>query len=158
MPELSLLHLNENELARAYPLIRSDARVSPERWEAFGRELIAGGGGIIAVEAGDACLHGVAAFRRLGSLRHELSLQVEILIAFELSHAAPVRRALCVALEDLARKTGCGSIVFTTAARTCADPRSRGRLAWERLGLQMETVGFVRQLRPLRPLSTERAS
>ena len=147
MPDLSLSHLDEGQLALAYPLIRAAARVSLERWKAFARQLIAIGGGILAVGADDGCLHGIAAFRQVGSLRFERSLQVEILVAFELSRRAPVRRTLCVGLEDIARKLGCRNIVFTTAARH-ADPSSAGRLSWEELGLKMETVSFVRQVLP----------
>ena len=147
MPDLSLSRLDEGQLALAFPLIRSAARVSLDRWKTFARQLIASGGGILAVEADDGCLHGVAAFRQVGSLRFERSLQVEILVAFELSRMAPVRRTLCAGLEEIAREMGCRSIVFTTAARN-AEPASAGRLSWEELGLKMETVSFVRQVQP----------
>jgi hypothetical protein len=147
MPDLSLSRLDEGQLALAYPLIRSAARVSLERWESFARQLFASGGGILAVAANDGCLHGVAAYRQVGSLRFERSLQIEILVAFELSRTAPVRRTLCDGLEDIAREMGCHNIVFTTAARN-ADPFSAGRLSWEQLGLKMETVSFVRQVPP----------
>lgn len=147
MPDLSLSRLDEGQLALAYPLIRSAARVSLDRWKTFARQLIASGGGILAVEADGGCLHGVAAFRQVGSLRFERSLQIEILVAFELSRMAPVRRTLCAGLEDIAREMGCRNIVFTTAARN-ADPSSAGRLSWEELGLKMETVSFVRQVLP----------
>ncbi len=147
MPDLSLSRLDEGQLALAYPLIRSAARVSLERWKTFARQLIASGGGILAVEANDGCLHGVAAFRQVGSLRFERSLQVDILVAFELSRMAPVRRTLCAGLEEIAREMGCRNIVFTTAARN-AEPASAGRLSWEELGLKMETVSFVRQVQP----------
>jgi len=147
MPDLSLSRLDEGQLALAFPLIRSAARVSLDRWKTFARQLIASGGGILAVEADDGCLHGVAAFRQVGSLRFERSLQVEILVAFELSRMAPVRRTLCAGLEEIAREMGCRSIVFTTAARN-AEPASAGRLSWEELGLKMETVSFVRHVQP----------
>ena len=147
MPDLSLSRLDEGQLALVYPLIRSAARVSLDRWKTFARQLIASGGGILAVEADDGCLHGVAAFRQVGSLRFERSLQVEILVAFELSRMAPVRRTLCAGLEEIAREMGCRSIVFTTAARN-AEPASAGRLSWEELGLKMETVSFIRHVQP----------
>ncbi|WP_166039014.1 hypothetical protein [Sphingosinicella sp. YJ22] len=147
MPDLSLSRLDEGQLALAYPLIRAAARVSLERWKTFARQLIASGGGILAVGADDGCLHGVASFREVGSLRFERSLQVDILVAFELSRMAPVRRALCAGLEGIAREMGCRSIIFTTAARN-AEPASAGRLSWEELGLKMETVSFVRHVQP----------
>lgn len=114
MPDLRILSLGPRQLSQAYPLVRSGARVTAERWEALACELIAAGGGILAVQADDSCLHGVAAFRQLGSLGHEQILQVEIVVAFELSGDAPVRRMLCAGLEERARELGCRSIVFTS--------------------------------------------
>lgn len=151
MPDLRLSRLDESRLPLAYPLIRSAARVSQARWEAFARQLIAAGGGILVASADDGCVHGVAAFRRTGSLRFERALQVDILVAFELSRGAPVRRALCDGLEEIARETGCRGIVFTTPARN-ADPASAGRSGWEALGCRLETVGFVRELAGDAPL------
>ena len=148
MPELRICRLNERQLTQAYPLIRSTAQVSRERWEAFGRGLIADGGGILAVRARGGCIHGLAAFRRLGSLRHDLSLQVEIMVAFELSRLAPVRKALYAALEKIARGMSCHSIAFVMTARDYIDPTPASLANWEEQGLKMETVGLVRRIRP----------
>jgi hypothetical protein len=134
MPELSVLQLSECQLAHAFPLVRAAARVTSDRWEAFGRELIAAGGGILAIQADDGCLHGLAAFRRCETLRHDVSLQVEILVAFELSRSAPVRRALCEAIREHAKARRCHSIVYTMAAHSHADAASLRRMSWEKSG------------------------
>jgi hypothetical protein len=146
MPDLRLLRLEERQLSEAYPLVRSATHVDETSWIAFARRLILAGGGVLAVKAQDNCTYGVAAFRLLGTLRHGACLQVEIMVAFELSRHAPVRKALCAALEEIAREEECRAIVFTMAASSHANPFSASRISWERLGFQMETVAFVQEL------------
>jgi hypothetical protein len=146
VPQLTILRLKEEQLGQVYPLVRTAARVGPERWDSFGRELIAGGGGIVAAQAGGDCFHGVAAFRTGGSLRHPHSLRVELLVAVELSPRAPVRRALCAALADLARAQECDSIVFTVAAPRVPGPACPVPPDWEALGVRMESADFVQKL------------
>jgi hypothetical protein len=146
MPDFRILLLDERQLAEAYPLVRSATDVSPDRWKKFARELIASGGGVLAVQAADSCLHGVAAFRQVGTLRHELSLQVELLAAFELSRLAPVRKALCAALEDLARRKGCRNILFTVAADAAGQARSGLHASLEARGARLATVSMVQKL------------
>ena len=41
MPKLLVSNLEPERMAEAYPLIRRFARVGPERWESFGRQLAA---------------------------------------------------------------------------------------------------------------------
>ena len=146
MPDLRTLLLDESQLAQAYPLVRSAARVGPEQWKKFARELIASGGGVLAVQADDACLHGIAAFRQVGTLRHALTLQVEVLAAFELSRLAPVRKALCAALEELARRKGCRNILFMVGADATAGGRSGLHASLEARGARLETVSLVQRL------------
>ena len=146
MPELRTLLLDERQLAQAYPLVRSAADVGPDQWKKFARELIAAGGGVLAVQAPDSCLLGVAAFRQVGTLRHELSLQVEILVAFELSRLAPVRTALCAALEDLARRKGCRNILFTVGTDAAKEGRSGLHASLEARGARLETLSLVQRL------------
>ena len=146
MPDLIVESVGLHRLAEIYPLIRSATRVSLERWKGFGEALLAGGGGVLAVIAPDDCIHGVATYRSIRNLRHEQSLQIEILVAFELIPHATVRRALCGAIERLARDRGCDTIVFTVDAQRHADSLSAARLSWEVVGLELETVGFVQQL------------
>ena len=142
---LSVQSLSVERLAEAYPLVRTATRVSQERWDEFGRALLESGGGVLAVIAEDKCLHGVAAYRADRSLRHEHYLDVEVIVAFDLSGDDRVREALCRELDRIAADLHCSAVNFTVAARS-AEPRSRSRSVLERLGLKLDTAGFVREL------------
>lgn len=145
MQDLAVQSLGEEQLADAYPLVRTATRVSQQRWEEFGRELIAHRGGILAVTAPDGCVHGVAAFRPASNLRFEQSLDVEVIVAFELSGDDRVREALCRELERIAAARNCRAVNLTVAAKG-ADPESHVRTGLERLGLTLDTVRFARDL------------
>lgn len=146
MQGLKVQCLDAAQLADAYPLIRSATRVSQQRWEEFGRELVAGGGGVLAVFAPDGCVHGVAAFQPVPNLRHEHSLDVHVLVAFALGGNDHVREHLLSALEGIAATHRCRSVNFTMAAGSYGEPSSPPRAALERLGLKLETVNFVREI------------
>lgn len=143
--ELTVGPLGANRLAEAYPLVRTATRVSQERWEEFGRELLEGGGGVLAVTAADKCLHGVAAYRPNRNLRHEQSLEVEVIVAFDLRGDDRVRQALCQELDRMAAELHCSAVNFTVAAKS-AEPRSAARSGLERLGLKLDTATFVREI------------
>jgi len=146
MQDLKVRSLDVERLGDAYPLIRSATRVSQLRWEEFGRELIGGCGGVLAVISPDGCIHGVAAFRPRPNLRHEQSLDVEVIVAFELHGDNRVREQLCSTLEEVAATHRCRTVNFTMAARSYGEPVSPARSALERLGMKLETVNFVRDL------------
>ena len=143
--DLTVEPLRGDRLAEAYPLVRAATRVSQGRWEDFGRELLESGGGILAVTAADGCLHGVAAYRPNRNLRHEQSLDVEVIVGFELRGDDRVREALCRALEKIAAAMGCSTVNYTVGAKSAA-PRSRARSGLERLGLKLDTASFVREV------------
>lgn len=143
--ELIVGPLGPERLAEAYPLVRAATRVSQERWEEFGRELLEGGGGVLAVTAADKCLHGVAAYRPNRNLRHEQSLEVEVIVAFDLRGDDRVRQALCQELDRMAAELHCSAVNFTVAAKS-AEPRSPARSGLERLGLKLDTATFVREI------------
>lgn len=131
-------------MAEAYPLIRRQAKVGPERWEEFGREITGRGGGVLAVRAEDKRVHGVAAYLPVASLRHGSALRVEAIAAFELGHVSLVRNALSAALDELARTLRCEVVMVSLDAKGLFSPRSRRRRSWEALGLSAETIDFVR--------------
>jgi hypothetical protein len=145
MPDLIVESVGLHRLAEIYPLIRSATRVSLERWEEFSKELLAGCGGVLAVTAPDDCIHGAAAYRAVGNLRHQRSLDVEVIVAFELRGDDRVRKLLCHALEKIAADLDCSAVNFTVEAKT-AERSSRAREGLERLGLRLDTAGFVREL------------
>lgn len=148
MPDLDVRLLEEECLADAYPLVRSATRVSLLRWVEFGRQLIAAGGGVLAVVAADQCIHGVASFRPRPNLRHRQSLDVELFVAFELPGATGIRTKLYEGLERLAAERGCESLTLTTAAKGYEIPLSGSRTSLEKLGLKLETLNYTRELEP----------
>lgn len=145
MPDLTVEPLASERLAEVYPLVRSATRVSLERWREFGRDLFQAGGGVLAVTAPDNCVHGMAAYRPSHDLRHEQSLDVEVIVAFDLRGDDRVREALCRELEGMAAKLGCNTVNFTVAGKS-AEPESRAREGLERLGLRLDTAKFVRDV------------
>ena len=145
MPDLSVKSIDTSGLAHVYPLIRSATRVSLKRWTEFGEDLLGAGGGILAVTAPDGCIHGVAAYRPRRDLRHEQSLDVEVIVAFDLSGDDHIRESLCGELERIAAERGCQAVNFTVSGRS-AEPASRARAGLERMGLKLETAGFVREV------------
>ena len=146
MPRLLVSNLELGRVSEAYPLIRRQAQVGPEQWEAFCRQLVEQGGGVLAVIAEDERVHGVAAYLPVTSLRHGSALRVEAIAAFELSHISRVRDVLSVALDELARQKGCDVLMVSLDAKGLSSPRSRRRRGWESLGLTAETIEFVRHL------------
>lgn len=147
MQDLNVQYLGVEQLTQAYPVVRTGMHVSQERWEEFGRELLADGGGVLAVTAPDGCLHGIAAFRPASNLRYGQSLDVEVIVAFELSGDDRVREALCQELERIATARGCKVLNLMVAAKSL-DPESHMRTGLERLGLTLDTVRFARDVSP----------
>lgn len=145
MPDLIVQAIEREQLALAYPLVRSATQVSLERWEEFGRELVSDDGGVLAVMSPDSCVHGVATYRPARNLRREHSLDVDVIVAFDLQGGDRVRSALCAELERIASTLGCSAVNFVVAAKS-AEPASRARSGLERLGLKFETASFVREL------------
>lgn len=145
MPDLTPKMLQISELAQVYPLVRSATHVSLDRWKAFGRDLLEGGGGVLSVKAADECIHGVAAFRPIRHLRHEMMLDVELIVAFDLIGDDRVREVLYRELERIAVNLKCSTVKITVAAKI-AERRSRVRTGLERLGLSLDTANFVREL------------
>lgn len=145
MPDLTVRPVGVDRLAQVYPLIRSATRVSLERWIEFGRELLSKSGGVLAVFAPDGCIHGVAAYRPSRNLRHQKTLDVEVIVAFDLRGDDRVRTALCRELEQIATQCGCSTVNFTVAAKS-AERSSHVRSDLERLGLKLDTASFVREL------------
>lgn len=146
MPRLLVSILKPERMADAYPLIRHLAWVENAQWEMFARQLADKGGGVMAVEAEDGHIHGVAAYLPVASLKHGRALRVEAIAAFELGHGSPVRNLLSAALDELARSEGCSAVMVNLASKGMLSPRSKRRCSWESLGLTAEMVEFVRRL------------
>ena len=122
MPDLRIRQLDREDVARAWPLVRSKSRLSSlSGWNRFAHDLFERSGGIIAVSAEDGCLHGIATYEPITKGNSGRVLNVEIMVAFELSRRAPVRQALCDALLGFARLFDCDSVRVTTPDGTVAE-------------------------------------
>lgn len=146
MPRLLVSKLETERMADAYPLIRHLAWVGNAQWEMFARQLADKGGGVLAVEAEDGHVHGVATYLPVTSLKHGKALRVEAIAAFELGHASPVRNLLSAALDELARSEGCAAVMVSLDSKGMLSANSKRRCSWESLGLTAETIEFVRRI------------
>lgn len=114
MPALRIRQLDLDDVARAWPLVRAKSQiVSLSKWTRFASDLFERGGGVIAVSAEDGCLHGIATYEPMLTKSFGHVLQVDTLVAFELSRRAPVSHALCDALIGFARLFDCGAVRVT---------------------------------------------
>jgi hypothetical protein len=141
MPGLHVLCLEGDELARAYPLVRSAIGIAPDQWREFASDLIGDGGGVLGAKAEAECLYGLATFRPLNTLRHRRALYVELLVAIDLGRRQSVREALQRGLSEIARERACPSIVVTIPAGTRADICA----LWRANGYVRETSALVRE-------------
>ncbi|HET9429380.1 MAG TPA: hypothetical protein VFO69_13575 [Allosphingosinicella sp.] len=149
MAQFTVIHLPEDRLDEALPLVRMAApAASAAQWRLFVGWLGRNDGGVLAAFAGDGRPHGVAAFRMEQSLSLGLALHVEPMVTFELSPSAPARAALCQALELLATARGCDNLVIATASRGYANPHGQKAAAWAGLGLNITSVALSKRLAP----------
>jgi hypothetical protein len=138
------LKLEEADLA--FPLVRAIApEVSLEEWVDY-VERRCREGGLMGLFGADDVLIGLFSYRFGERLRHGRVLALDDFVTFELSQAAPARRALIAAAEDLARSLGCTGLEVRVGQRGLAhasSPRARG---WLTLGLALDSVIFVKPL------------
>jgi hypothetical protein len=147
MSQFRIVHLGGEQIADCYPLVRTAApEVSAERWQDFAEAAIRGTGGILGAYAGNLALHGVAVFRPDSCLHGGRSLRVDPMVTLELDGSAPVRAALCEALELIAMARDCGKLVLSLNSRGYADPAGRKALGWLKLGMDLEAVTFAKTL------------
>ena len=112
---VSIEALRESELSEAWALARSSGSYANEDWWVTeGREVIAGGGGVLAARAADGHLHGVATFEAAPPSARTLT--VRTLITFDLSRNAPARSALLASLKRIAAKLECTHVVLPLSA------------------------------------------
>ena len=146
MPIFSVVDMDENAIAAAYPLVRTVApEVSAEQWSDYARKLY-GAGGLLGLTGADGALFGFFSYRKGDTLRYGCVLHIDIFVTFELNRAAPGRRALCEAAETLARKQGCAAIEIRLDSRGFADSGSAKSQGWLSLGHRLEAVVFTKLL------------
>ena len=146
MPIFSVVDIDENAFAAAYPLVRTFAPgVSAEQWSDYARKL-GSEGGVLGLAGADGALFGFLSYRKGDTLRHGSVLHIDNFVTFELNHAAPGRRALCEAAETLARKQGCAAIELRLDSRGFADGGTARAQGWLNLGHRLDAVVFTKML------------
>ena len=138
------LKLEEADLA--FPLVRAIApEVSLEEWLDY-VERRCREGGLMGLFGSDDVLIGLFSYRFGERLRHGRVLALDDFVSFELTHAAPARKTLIAAAEDLARSLGCTGLEVRVGQRGFVhtdSPKARG---WLGLGLALDAVIFVKSL------------
>ena len=132
MPDLDVIELDQDELALAWPLVRTSCpRLEPAGWQALAESLIDRGGGVLGVAAPDRALHGVATYETIEKPKFGRVLHVDTLVTFELSGRAPARAVLVGALRRISEERGCSATLIS--ARKRPPPRTyRRRTPWVR--------------------------
>ncbi|MDT9600885.1 hypothetical protein [Sphingosinicella rhizophila] len=147
--QFSVSELRKDQIPEAYALIRMAApEVAFQRWREFADALIADGGGILGVFAGDWTLHGLATYEVDDVLRHGRTMKVDTVVTFELNRLAPARKALCEGLERRAAELGCAAMMLAMRSRGYADGRSDKAEGWTALGLDLDGVTFAKVVQP----------
>ncbi|MHA6334046.1 hypothetical protein ACXYL9_10225 [Qipengyuania sp. CAU 1752] len=145
MAQLTGTLLPYDRLSEVYPLIRTVAGVTERRWTAFARLHNQRGGHVMIVTDQGGRVYGAAAFRSGSTLRHQNSLIVDALAAFELVEGAEVKRVLCAALRDEARARGASTLIVETKPPTSLGERLDLH-CWAELGLELEGITVVQDL------------
>jgi len=126
MRRFGIEHLSDDQLLDAWPVVRmSHAHANSDWWISEGTGLIDRGGGVLAVRAPDGSIHGVATYEVTRKALLGRVLTVDTLIAFELSHRAPARQALCDALELLASAFDCRSVALPLPSKGQVEQRAK---------------------------------
>lgn len=147
LARFTVIHLPRAKLDEALPLARMAApMLTAERWRRFARVLDKCSGGVLAAFASDGRPHGFAAYWVDESIVHGRILRVEPMVTFEIGRSAPVRAALCSALESLAKAKACEHLVISMASRGYADARSVKSRAWAALGMEIGAVSLVKRV------------
>lgn len=124
MTPFTIEHLTHERLMDAWPIIQASG-VQPHInwWLNDAAQLLDESGGVLAARAPDGIVYGVAIYRLARDPRFGRILSVESIVAFELSRRAPVRQALCDALDELSSTLECNGIGM--AERLSGAPQQR---------------------------------
>jgi hypothetical protein len=145
-PQFSLGELCAVEAGVAYPLVRAIApEVRLADWLDYA-ERRCREGGLLGLFGADGCLIGLTSYRLGERLRHGRVLALDEFVTFELSQAAPARKFLLEAAEDLARSLGCTGLEVRVGARGMVDGGSSKATGWVSLGLALDSAVFVKGL------------
>ena len=149
MPNFTVKPLDLKDIMLAYPLVRMGMPdVHLVEGQDYVGSLLANGGGVLTLVAPDGGIHALACWNLEQHLRHELVLKVDTFVAFELSHRAPARAALCEGLQELADGLGCSTVLFTLESRGLIPTHSPTLEAWRKLGSELEAIQLARPVNP----------
>lgn len=130
----------------AYPLIRAIApEVTVEGWRDYVQRRYRMGG-LLGLHSETDGIVGLLSYRLGERMRHGLVLALDDFVTFELSQAAPGRKALLAAAERLALDLGCTGLELRLAARGFAETDGARAQGWTSLGLSLDSVIFVKAL------------
>ena len=125
-------------------------RPSEDLWQSLAATRLADGG-ILGLYGGDGALTGLLSWREEQRLAHGKVLAVQDFVVFELSRAAPGRRALCDAAEKLARARNCDAIEFRVPAKLSGECLPARLAGWLELGHGIDSLVLLKPLRPTAP-------
>lgn len=144
--QLSVDELKPSEADAAFPLIRAIApETSLDDWRDYvlRRSMQ---GGLLGLLGADGEISGLLSYRLGERLRHGTVLALDDFVTFELSRNAPGRQALLAAAEALAWKLGCTGIELRVSHRGFAEADSPKAQGWAALGLELDSVVFVKSI------------
>ena len=145
-PQFYVVELGAAEADSAYPLVRSVApEIACNEWRDYVRRRCRTGGFKGLFDNND-ILTGLFSYRLGERLRQGRVLALDDFVTFELSVAAPARKALLAAAEDLARDQGCAGLELRIGSRGLAEEHSRKAQGWTSLGMALDSVVFVKPL------------
>ena len=145
-PQFYVVGLGIEEADAAYPLIRAIApEVSPNDWRRYVRRRCRDGG-FKGLYDNNELLIGLFSYRFGERLRQGRVLALDDFVTFELSQAAPGRKLLMATAERYARFRGCTGIEVRVGARGIADAGAAKASGWLALGMDLESVVFVKSL------------
>jgi hypothetical protein len=144
-PQFYVVGLGIEEADDAYPLIRSIApEVGPNDWRRYVRRRCHDGG-FKGLVGSNGLLVGLFSYRFGERLRQGRVLALDDFVTFELSNGAPGRKLLMATAERYARHRGCTGIEVRIGSRGIADPGAAKASGWLALGLDLESVVFVKR-------------
>ena len=146
MSHFRLRELEDCEFEPAFALVRSLAPDVPlRRWLAYARHLKSRGG-ILGLYGEEGGLFGLLTYRAEECLQLGRVLLVENFHTFELNSSAPGRKALCEAVEALAREGGYSAVQLIVGGRGYVDSASSKLRGWEALGHSADQVVLTKSL------------
>lgn len=147
MPQFTVVALDGATADLLFPLVRIAApEVSEQGWAAHVAAL-GPEAGLLCLLGPDGAPCGFLSYREEQRLRGGPVLHVDTFVTFELSRAAPGRKALCEAAEALARRRGCRALELRLPSRGYVDEAAKAD-GWTSLGHRLDAVLFSKSLLP----------